>query len=81
MLMSEALKTLAVAYTEATGKSLSWISAEAGQHEKFFSRVVKGHGVQLRKAEEALLWFSANWPDGVEWPREVSRPVTREAAE
>lgn len=32
--------------------------------------------------ERAMLWFSANWPEGVEWPAGVTRPaVVAEAAE
>ncbi len=25
--------------------------------------------------ERAMHWFSDHWPDGVEWPRDVLRPV------
>jgi hypothetical protein len=32
--------------------------------------------------ERAMLWFSANWPEGAEWPAEVLRPCSvPEAAE
>lgn len=28
--------------------------------------------------EKAMSWFSANWPDGAEWPSDVPRPAAAE---
>lgn len=30
--------------------------------------------------ENAMLWFSDNWPEGAEWPAEIPRPVRAEEA-
>jgi hypothetical protein len=81
MMLSDALKVLTTEYLAATGSSLSGLSLAAGQHEKFFFRVMDGEGVQLRKAEEALKWFSAHWPCELSWPAGIVRPQVESAEE
>ena len=34
----------------------------------------------LARADRALLWFSENWPAGLDWPAEVRRPPSSAAA-
>ena len=81
MLIADALKKLTDPTWPKTGKSLSGLAFEIGLHERFFFRVSKGRGVNVRNADRALEWFSEHWPEGVEWPREIMRPRLARAAE
>lgn len=51
----------------------------------FFSRLQKvtpkrGKPVScgLRRYNEAMRWFSDNWPDGLDWPEGIPRPPLKE---
>lgn len=41
---------------------------------KRLDRLAQGKGLQTSTYERALAWFSANWPEGAEWPADVPRP-------
>lgn len=73
MLFSDALLLLARTYCDTTGASLHALGAKAG-HPKLFKRLVAGEGFHSAVGDEALIWFSTNWPDNVPWPRSVARP-------
>lgn len=38
-----------------------------------------GAGMTVANYEKAMLWFAANWPEGVAWPEGVERPEFAEA--
>lgn len=38
-------------------------------------RIADGGDLNTRKFEQAMLWLSANWPAGAEWPPSVTRPT------
>lgn len=80
MLLSLELKILAERYVELTGTSLSRLSVMAGKHDKYFARIVRGENQHLGQAEQALRWFTENWPAGAPWPEGV-RSLIRDAAE
>lgn len=75
MLMSDALKALVKTYMDATSISASALSVAAGHNDKFVSKVLRGEGVQSRKADELAAWLSDHWPDDVEWPTGLPRPI------
>lgn len=47
---------------------------------RFFSRIREGKTLTLRKYDEVISWFEANWPDGAEWPHDVPRLASAETA-
>ena len=69
------LLTLAEAYCRATGEGFWRLSGLATGSQGTLYRIRCGHGCHSRTLERAWLWFDRNWPDGVEWPPEVPRPV------
>jgi hypothetical protein len=79
MLFSDALKMLARTYCDATGTSLHALGAKAG-HPKLFKRLFAGEGFHSSSGEQAILWFAANWPDDLAWPRSISRPAVETPA-
>ena len=72
MLAPDELLKVAIAYSEATGLSLSRISRLiSGNNDKCFIRLARGQGMNARTAirvEEAL---RANWPANATWPAGV----------
>ncbi len=76
------LVALADAYASATGVALSTVSARVFDDGKRISQIRAGRGITLSRFNRALTWFSANWPDGAEWPAHIKRPIVEnEAAE
>jgi hypothetical protein len=69
MVPSEALKVLALRYQDYTGVSLHELGVRAGVGGKFFKLVLGGKGFHSSNFDVAILWFSANWPPGLPWPR------------
>lgn len=75
------LKALALAYSSATGISLRAIGSRAMNYSYFFERVDNDKvSLTLRTYDKVVNWFSANWPDGIEWPAGVQRPFIEERA-
>jgi hypothetical protein len=78
MLSVEALKALTITYQTATGISSDALSQKVlGGHNKFFKRLLAGCGYLAPTGDHVMRWFSANWPEGVDWPAEIPRPVSR----
>lgn len=50
---------------------------------RFLARMDVGRSPQLNSVDEAVQWFSDNWPEDAKWPRLIERPPQRqrEAAE
>lgn len=47
----------------------------------FFKRLGDGKTCTVKTAGAVLQWFSDNWPDDLEWPRDIVRPAkTKRAA-
>lgn len=42
---------------------------------KKLSALGMGKDIQVKRLEKTLRWFSANWPDAVEWPEGIARPA------
>lgn len=72
---------LSDAFAAATGLPETTISSRIFDDGKRLSAIRGGKGITLRRANEALRWFAANWPDGVEWPGGVVRPAALEVAQ
>lgn len=69
------LVNLAETYAAHVGLKLSTVSTYAATDGKFFGRLKVGSGCTLRKAAMLVGWFSDNWPDDLEWPRDIARPA------
>ena len=78
------LITVADTYREASRIEDKTVSFRVFQDSKKLSAIRAGSDITVGRYNAALSWFSANWPDGAEWPEGVPRPVadaTTEAAE
>ena len=65
---------LATRYCAATGKTRIAVSKRVFNDGKVLDNLVDGKDITIGRFERAMRWFSDNWPDGAEWPDEVSRP-------
>jgi hypothetical protein len=75
------LKAVSSAFALASRLKASTIWARAVGDARFMDRVESGAGFTVKTYDNALLWFSANWPDNAVWPATVARPFPAEAAE
>jgi hypothetical protein len=71
------------AYAAATCLSDKTISHRVFKDTKKVNAVRQGGDITTSRLDEAVVWFSDNWPVGAEWPKSVERPArqTVEAAE
>lgn len=70
---TERLLTVADAYCAAAKRSRSRISTIIFNDGKRLDRIADGADLTTTAWENAMQWFSENWPDGCEWPNEVAR--------
>lgn len=76
------LLTLAKAYADATGMSLSAVSrAACNGHHKFLGRLEQGLGANTVSVQRAAEWLTRNWPENAPWPRTVPRPTNPSASD
>lgn len=69
------LIALARLYAEKEAVELTTVSWRLFNDSKKLSALIDGSDIQVRRHEQAMRWLSANWPDGLEWPSDISRPV------
>jgi hypothetical protein len=43
-------------------------------HARLFSRLKAGRGCNAHTYQDAMDWFSQNWPADLEWPTDIPRP-------
>lgn len=82
MTLREQLLHVSTLYAETTktrGRqgqtTLAGISTRIFKDGKTLRRIADGGDVTTGNFEKALLWFSDNWPEGLEWPHGVARPA------
>lgn len=75
----DSLLDVAWRYAEAEGVPLTTVSSRALNDGKKLSALEEGADISVGRLERAMVWFSANWPAGAEWPAEIVRPETEEA--
>ncbi len=57
------------AYRKATGASLSEVSKRFYGNSNFFEQFkAGGHSISVKKLDEMVAKFQAEWPEGAEWP-------------
>lgn len=83
MRLRDQLICAAEAFCDATGMSNSRLSTIMLSGGKRLSMIAQGGDIGTERFEAAMRWLSANWPEGVDWPAGVQRPVPKvpEAAE
>lgn len=67
-------------YADHHGKTLSTVSTYAANDGKWLPGLERGASCTLRKAASAVQWFSDHWPEDLEWPRDIQRPVQKKGA-
>lgn len=70
----EHLVTLIDRYAAARNLSPSRVTTLVFNSGGMYQRLVDRREITIGRAENALRWFSANWPDGVAWPEGIARP-------
>jgi len=79
MPFTDQLIVVANAYAEATGTSLSTLSTKLFNGGGRLAAIASGGDLNTRNFENAMRWFSENWPDNCLWPAGVARPRVSEA--
>lgn len=74
MNMRAQLLFLAERYSVATNRSWSRVSTVVFNDGKKLRLIAGGGDLTTRSWENAVAWFSANWPEDCEWPSAVPRP-------
>lgn len=80
MSLRQDLLLLIETLAKARHVSVSRISTIVFNHGTMHSRLAAGADITVGRAEEAIRWFSDNWPEGVEWPESVTRPDPKAAS-
>ncbi len=83
MKLRDQLICAADAFCGATGMSKSRLSTIILSGGKRLAMIEQGGDLGTERFEAAMLWLSANWPEGLDWPDGIARPVASvpEAAE
>lgn len=68
------LLVLAKAYATHKNLSLSTVSTYAANAGRFMANIEDGKSCTLRTYQRVVVWFAANWPADLEWPKGVERP-------
>lgn len=70
------LLELARRFGEATELSLSAIGRRALNDNTVFGRLAAARlGFGIKTYDKLVQWFSDNWPQDLEWPEDVPRPI------
>lgn len=70
------LLILSEVYSASTGTNLRLLSDRIFSDRRRIENLQAGStDLNTRSYEKAMLWFSANWPEGLEWPDGVDRPA------
>lgn len=63
---------LYAAHVGIESTTLSW---RLFRDSKKFDALLSGSDIQVRRHAAAMAWLSANWPESLDWPDDVRRPV------
>ncbi|MGN6775849.1 hypothetical protein [Rhizobium sp.] len=74
MLNIEHILKVADEYRRAASVEEKTVSSRVFQDSKKLGAIRSGSDITVGRYNAALEWFSANWPDGAEWPHSVPRP-------
>ena len=74
------LLTIIDTFTAATSVKEVTLSHRVFGDSKKIAALRSGSDITLGRFNAALDWFASNWPDGIDWPSGIARPVTSEKA-
>lgn len=69
------LMTLIDAYGVATGIADKTLSFRVFKDSKKIAALRDGADITTNRLDEAVAWFSENWPEDAAWPKGVVRPA------
>lgn len=77
------LDVLAATYGALCELKPTAVAAKAFKDKSFFWRLdnTEGASFTVKKYDDALRWFAANWPEGAEWPEGIARPEAEPQAD
>lgn len=76
-LLRSHIVTLADVYCLATGRSRARVSTLVLNRGARIDEIADGADLTTGSYERAVEWFSEHWPEGIDWPECVARPVRR----
>lgn len=79
MKIVEQLLCVAEAYAKAEEIPRKTVSWRALGDSKKLDAIAAGADIQASRFEQAMSWFSDNWPGRTAWPKGVKRPAPSEA--
>ncbi|MGR9413132.1 hypothetical protein [Rhizobium leguminosarum] len=80
MLNIDHLISVADEYGRAAEVEEKTVSSRVFGDGKKLTAMRSGSDITVGRYNEALIWFSTNWPDGAAWPHDVPRPANAESA-
>lgn len=80
MINIQHLLSVVDAYRLATGTEDKTVSSRVFADSKKLAALRSGSDLTVSRFNDALRWFSANWPDEAAWPLDVDRPFVEQAA-
>jgi hypothetical protein len=78
---TDQLIAVATAYSEATGTTLSTLSTRLFNGGSRLQSIAAGGDLNTRNFENAMQWFSDNWPEDLPWPAGAGRPARERATQ
>jgi hypothetical protein len=81
MTLTEQLLMVSDVYSTAQGLSRARVSTIVLNRGSTLGSIAEGRAdVTTATFEKAMLWFSSNWPTGIDWPQDIPRPMAEAAA-
>jgi hypothetical protein len=74
MITEADLIRVADAYAVAAGVEEKTVSHRVFGDSKKLTAIRAGKDITVRRLNDALAWFSTNWPQNAIWPKSVTRP-------
>lgn len=69
------LLELGTLYASAMRLEDSTVGRLCAADGRFFARLRHGKTFSVRKFDDVVAWFSANWPADMPWPSDIERPA------
>ena len=73
------MRACADIFAAAASVQIATVAERAAGDWRFFDRIEHDKTFTARKYDQVMSWFSANWPEGADWPSDVPRPVAEPA--
>lgn len=76
MMNIQHLLYLADIYRRTLGLEDKTVSSRVFNDSKKLTALRVGSDLTVSRFHDAIHWFDDNWPEGVDWPEQVTRPLT-----